>query len=228
VTFTPSSTGNAQTQLSSPAQLHTAMGDQLLQSPPSPSTAKPAEKPDRPRRTLYIALIACVVVLLVGLGAFAVPRLLSQQNANNLQQTPVSVVGHITFLASPHATPHTYDQLQMSLTSISTPPTGKTYYAWLENAAGEANHIQNWPLQVTNGTVKGTYQSDAQHTDLLANNTLFLVTEEDSSSSPVIPAPNLNARLYYASISHSTSSNPTYEVKECPTSGTSNGTNPCR
>jgi len=228
VMFTPSSTGYAQTQLSSPAQLHTTMGDQLLQSPPSPSTATPPKKTNRPRRTLYITLIACVVVLLVGLGAFAVPRLLSQQNANNLQQTPVSVVGHITFLASPHAALNTYDRLQISLTSISTPPAGKTYYAWLENAAGEANHIQNWPLQVTNGMVKGIYQSDALHTDLLANNTLFLVTEEDSSSTPVIPAPNLNARLYYANISHSTSSNQIYEVKQCPTSGTSNGTNPCR
>jgi eukaryotic-like serine/threonine-protein kinase len=227
VTFTPSSTGYAQTQLSSPAHLPPAMGEQLLQSPPSPSTTKPAEKPDRPRRTLYFALIACVVVLLVGLGAFAVPRLLTQQNATNLQKPPISAVGHITFLASPHAAPNTYDKLQISLTSISTLPSGKTYYAWLENAAGEAYHIQNWPLQVTNGTVKGTYLSDAQHTDLLANNTLFLVTEEDSSSTPVIPAPNLNARLYYAVISHSASSNPTYQVKQCPTSGTSNGTNPC-
>ena len=203
------------------------MGDQSLQSPSSASTATPSEKPNRPRRTLYFALIACVVVLLVGLGVFAAPRLLSQQNAHTLQKTPVSVVGHITFLASPNAAPNTYDQLQISLTSISTPPAGKTYYAWLENAAGEANHIQNWPLQVTNGTVKGTYQSDAQHTDLLANNTLFLVTEEDSGSTPVIPAPSFNARLFYAVISHSTSSNPTYEVKQCPTSGTSNGTNPC-
>ena len=161
------------------------------------------------------------------MGAFAAPRLLSQQNAQNLQKTPISVVGHITFLASPNAAPKTYDQLQISLTSISTPPAGKTYYAWLENTASEANRIQNWPLQVTNGTVRGTYQSDAQHSDLLANNTLFLVTQEDSSSTPVIPAPNLNARLYYAVISPSASSHPTYEVKQCPTSGTSGGTNAC-
>jgi serine/threonine-protein kinase len=227
VRLTPSSTGYAQTQLSSPAQVHTARGDQLLHLSPSPATAAPPEKPKRPRRTLYIALIACVVVLLVGLGTFAVPRLFSQQNTNNLQETPISAVGHITFLASPHAAPHTYDQLRISLTSISTPPAGKTYYAWLENAASEANRIQNWPLQVTNGMVNGTYQSDAQHTDLLANNTLFLVTEEDSSSTPVIPAPSLNARLYYAVITQSASANPTYPVKHCPTSGTSSGTNPC-
>ena len=144
------------------------------------------------------------------------PRLLSRQNANNSQDTPVSVVGHITFLASPNAARNTYDQLQISLTTISTPPAGKTYYAWLENPVSEAGQIQHWPLQVTNGTVRGTYQSDAQHTDLLANNTLFLIAEEDSGVTPIIPAPNLNALLYYAVISHSTSSHPSYEIKQSP------------
>ena len=203
------------------------MGDQLLQSPPFSSTVTPQEKPNRPRRTLYFALIACVVVSLVGLGAFAVPRLFSQQNANNSQNTPVSVVGHITFLASSNAARNTYNQLQISLRSISTPPAGKTYYAWLETSAGEANQIQHWPLQVTNGTVQGNYQSVPPGTDLLANNSRFLITEEDSVSTPVIPFPSLSARLYYAVISHSSSSQPTYEVKQCPASGTSNGANPC-
>jgi serine/threonine-protein kinase len=225
--FTPSSTDYAETQLKSPGHRSTVMGDQLLQSPPFSSTATPQVKPNRPRRTLYIALIACVVLLLIGLGVFVVPRLLFQQNANNPQNTAVSVVGHITFLAGPNAVRNTYDQLQISLTSISTPPAGKTYYAWLENSVSEASQIQHWPLQVTNGVVKGTYQSNPPGIDLLANNTRFLITVEDSAPTPVIPFPSLSARLYYAVISHSNSSNPTYEVKQCPTSGTSNGTNPC-
>ena len=54
VAFTPSSTGYPQTQLNSPAHLQTALGDQLLQSPPSLSTATPPEKPNRPGRTLYL------------------------------------------------------------------------------------------------------------------------------------------------------------------------------
>ena len=219
VAFTPSSTDYPQTQLNSPAHLSTAMGDQLLQSPPYSSTTTPQEKPNRPRRTLYVALIACVVLLLVG-GAFVVPRLLSQQNANNSQNTPVSVVGHITFLASPNAARNMYDQLQISLTSVSTPPAGKTYYAWLENSVSDTIQLQHWPLQVTNGAVRGTYQSNPQHTDLLSNNTLFLITEEDSSTTPTIPSTILNTHLYYAAISHSTSSTPTYEVKRCPSSGT--------
>jgi len=225
VTYTPSSTAYQQTQLSSPAQVPGAVGDQLLQSPLSPPLVTAPEKHNRPSRVLFFALIACVVVLLVGLGVFTVPRLFTQQNGNNSQNTPVSVVGHITFLASTNAARNTYDQLQIVLSSISTPPAGKPYYAWIENA-GESNNIQHWPLQVTNGSVNGTYQSSPQGTDLLANNTLFLITSEDSSSTPVVPFPSLSARLYYAVISQSASPQLTYEVKQCPSSGTS-GTNPC-
>jgi eukaryotic-like serine/threonine-protein kinase len=212
VTFTPSSTAYQQTQLSSPAQL-----------PISPQMVIAPEKHNRPSRALYFALIACVVVLLVGFGAFAVPRLFSQQSSNNSQNTPVSVVGHITFLASANAARNTYDQLQIVLSSISTPPAGKTYYAWIENSASVENNIQHWSLQVSHGTVNGTYQSSPQGTDLLANNSLFLITSEDSSSTPVIPSPNPKALLYYAVISHSASPQLTYVVKQCPSSGA----NPC-
>ncbi len=216
------STAYQQTQLSSPAQLRSAMGDQLVQSSSPPKATQP-EKRNRPSRLLYVALITCVFVLLAGLGAFAAPRLFSQQNGNNGQHTPASVVGHITFMASSNTARNTYDQLQIALTSISTPPAGKTYYAWLENAAGDASNIQHWPLQVAQNAINGTYQSNPPGTDLLAGTTLFLITVEVSGSTPVIPTPDLNAHLYYAPISHSTSSQPTYDVKQCP----SNGTNPC-
>jgi len=224
--FTPSSIGYQQTQVSSPANLQTSMEGQLLPSTPPLSAAKPPEKPKRPSRTLFFALIACVVILLAGLGVFALPRLFTQQNANNSQNTPVSVVGHITFLASANAARNTYDQLQIVLSSISSPPAGKTYYAWIENAAGEPNYIQHWQLQASHGAVNGTYQSVPQGTDLLANNTLFLITSEDSSGTHDAPFPALNARLYYAVISPSVPPQLTYVVKQCPSSGTS-GTNPC-
>ncbi|HYB02764.1 MAG TPA: serine/threonine-protein kinase [Ktedonobacteraceae bacterium] len=226
--FTPSSIGYQQTQVSSPANRQVATEGQLRQPAPPLSTIKPPEKPKRPSRMLLVALIACVVVLLVGLGAFAVPRLFSQPNGNNGQNTPVSDVGHITFLASQKAARNTYDQLQISLTSISTPPAGKTYYAWLEPPRGsDTGTIQQWPLQVSHGTVQGTFQGNPPGKDMYAANALFLVTAEDSGSTPVIPNPDLNAHLYYAPISHSTTGQPTFVVKQCPSSGTGNGTNPC-
>jgi eukaryotic-like serine/threonine-protein kinase len=214
--FTPSSTDYQQTHISSPTKRQPSI-------PPLSATKLP-EKPKLPSRRLFFALIACVVVVLVGLGVFAVPRLFTQQNGNNAQNTPVRVVGNITFLASANAARTTYDKLQIVMSPISTPPAGKTYYAWLENpSGGDTTNIQNWPLQVSHGAVNGTYQSSPQGTDLLANNSLFLITEEDSSSTPVAPFPGLNARLYFAVISHSVASQTTFEIKQCPSSGT----NPC-
>jgi eukaryotic-like serine/threonine-protein kinase len=218
MTVSPSaaSTPSEQAQFNSSSQLTPARGNQLLQSP----TSLPQTQSKRTGRAVYFALIACVVLLVSGLGVFAVPRLLSQQNANTSQNTSASAVGQIAFLASPNAARNTYDQLQISLQHISTPPSGKTYYGWLENSVSEASQIQHWPLQVTNGSVHGTYQSDAHRSDLLSNNTLFLITEEDASSTPTIPSPDLSTHLYYAAITHSTSSTPTYQVKQCPSSGT--------
>jgi eukaryotic-like serine/threonine-protein kinase len=207
-------------QLNSPAAFTPAQAHPSLQSPlVSPL---PATQPQRRPRGLYIGLLVCVVLLLVGIGAFTVPRLLSQNNATT-QNSSGSVFGHITFLASASAPHNTYDQLQVTLNNVPSPPAGKTYYAWLENANSEANVIPHWPIQVANGSVHATYQGDAQHTDLFAQNTKFLITAEDAGTTPIIPAPDLSAHLFYANISHSTSSSPIFEVKQCPASGA----NPC-
>ncbi len=220
--FTPSSTGYQLNRASSPANRQAAREGQLLPATPPTIATKAPEKPKRSSRTLFIALIACVVVLLAGLGAFAVPRLFSQPNSNNPQNTLVSDVGHITFHASQNTNPNTYDQLQISLSSVSSPPAGKKYYAWLEPPRGiDTSFYQHWPLQVTHGTVQGTYQSNPPGADLLTGNTLFLVTAENAGSTPTIPNPDLHAHLYYAPISHSTSAQPTYGVKQCPSNGTS-------
>jgi serine/threonine-protein kinase len=226
--FTPSSIGYQQTRVSSPSNSRSAAEGQVIQPAPPIIATKPPERQKRPSKTLFIALSVCVAILLVGLGAFAVPRLFSQSNGNTTQNTPVSDVGHITFLASQNAAHNTYDQLQISLHSISTPPAGKTYYAWLEPPPGsDTGTIQQWRLQVSHGTVQGTFQSVPPGQDLFTGNTLFLVTAEDSASTPMIPTPNLNEHLYYAPITHSTSGQPTYVVKQCPSSGANSGTNPC-
>lgn len=234
VQFTPGKTEVARpypqvgNELNSATPLTPANDDRMLQSPLPPPASSPPKRPLVRSRSLYFALIACVVLLLVGVGAFTVPRLLSQNNGPTSQNSPGGVVGHVTFLASPNAAHNTYDQLQITLNNIQSPPAGKIYYAWLENANSEANVIPHWQLQVTNGSVQYTVHGDAQHTDLLAQNTKFLITAEDVSITPIIPSPDLSTHLFYADISHSTSSSPIFEVKQCPSSSTNNGTNPCR
>jgi len=222
--FTPASESYPEAQFNSPAQLTPAIDDHPMQSPlVSPPASLPPAQLHWRRKGLYIALIACVLLLLVGVGAFA---LLSQKNASTTQNSPGSVVGHIVFSNSPNAPRNTYDQLQVTLNDIPSPPAGKTYYAWLDNSNSEASQIPHWPLQFSNGSVHASF-GDAQHGDLLAQYTRFLITLEDTVSTPVIPFPDLSSHLYYAIISHTSSTPPTFEVKQCPSNGTNNGTNPC-
>jgi eukaryotic-like serine/threonine-protein kinase len=221
--FTPASASYVQTQFNSPAHLTPATSNYPFQAPPLSPSALPPAQPARRRRRLYIALIACVVLLLVGIVAFAVAPLLFSKNGPTTQNSSASIVGHIVFLTSPGSPNNTFDQLQVTLDNIPSPPAGKTYYAWLQSSNSEANEIPHWQLQVSNGSVQGIFHSNTLHADLLAQSTQFLVTEEGAGTTPVIPSPDLNSHLYFATISHTSSSSPTFEVKQCPSSGT----NPC-
>jgi len=177
------------------------------------------------RRSLLIALIACVLLLLVGVGAFSVYPLLSSKNGSTTTNSAGAGVGSIAFSRSSNASPNTFDQLRIDLANILLPPAGKTYYAWLESPNSEPSAIPHWELLVSNGGVHALYSSNAGYTDLLANNTLFLITEEDANSLPVIPFPDPKRHLYYAIISPSSSH--TFEVKPCPSSNQGNAVNPC-
>jgi serine/threonine protein kinase len=236
--FTPASAGYPEALLNSPPYLtpgttesqfpgiggfNSPQVDHQLQPAPVSPPAMPA--PRTRRKALYIALIACVLVLLVGISAFVVPSLLSSKNGTPTQNTSASVVGQIIFSSSPNAANnHTYDQLQITLNNIPSPPAGQKYYAWLENSNSEAQVVPHWALQVSNGTVDGHFIA-ANHADLLDGNTKFLVTEEDASATPVIPFPDPNTHLYYAVISRTSTSSPTFDVKQCPAAGTAG--NPC-
>ena len=174
------------------------------------------------RRSLLIALIACVILLLVGVGAFSVFPLLSSKHGSTTTNSAGAGVGQIVFSRSSNAPPTTFDQLQVNLQNILPPPAGKTYYAWLESSNSEPSAIPHWELLVSNGGVHALYSSNAGYTDLLAYSTLFLITEEAANSSPVIPFPDPKSHLYYAIISHTPSSSHTFEVKPCPSSNPGN------
>ncbi|MGH2498112.1 MAG: serine/threonine protein kinase [Ktedonobacteraceae bacterium] len=192
-----------------PAHLTPATGDYARNggSPPFP------QKQPRPRRrTIYIALIACMIVLLVGISAFAVlPRLFHSNTVN----TPDVVVGSIVFSSSQNTSHITFDQMQIDLKNIPNPPSNTTYYAWLESANTDAL-FQHWQLSVSNGTIHGLYTSSPP-ANLLTNTTTFLITEEvTSAASPVTPNPIPGQHLYYAAISPASSAAPTFEVRQCP------------
>jgi serine/threonine protein kinase len=188
-------------------------------SPPSPLSPPGKSR----RRGLYLALIACIIILLVGtgIGAASLLTLPSQRSATATPNPSGTAVGKITFVSSRG----TFDQVQVDLQSIPVPPAGKTYYAWLDNVAGsEATAELHWQLCSDHGVVHCLYPGDSQHSNLLDQNDRFLITEENVGTSPNIPYPT--ARLYYAQLSHNGLT--TFEVKVCPTGSVSNASNPCR
>ncbi len=175
------------------------------------------------RRSVLIALIACVLLLLVGVGAFSVFPLLFAKHAPTTTNSAGAGGGSIVFSRSANAPPNTFDQLQINLQNILPPPAGETYYAWLESSAPETV-IPHWELQVSNGGVHALYSSNVGPIDLLANSSVFLITEENADTVPTIPSFTLRTHLYYARITRTPSSSPTFQVRPCPSSNTGN---PC-
>ncbi len=104
--------------------------------------------------------------------------------------------------ANPQSSQGITDQLVIELNNIPSPPPDKSYYAWLLNDRFlEWNPIPLGKLSVTNSTANLAYLGDGLHSDLLAANSRFLITEEDATSLPPSPSLNPTTWLYYAEFS---------------------------
>src|SRR5207253_8317400 len=107
-------------------------------------------------------MIVCLFLLLVVVGALAISQLVrpAPQQAN---LPPSAVVGHVFF--QDDALGHN-DLLRLELHNVSTPSQGQRYYAWYQNAAGQAFPLG--PLTLSKGTATLLYSGDAHHTNLLS------------------------------------------------------------
>lgn len=197
------------------------------------SQLQPMQRPHRQAgvlsgRWLVIGCVACGVLLLLGVGIFAVgPRFFRSPGAI----TPLAsngVVGHILFRSNASTARGVFDELQIDLNNVLPAPAGQVYYAWLMQANSEASTIPHWPLQINNGIIHDLYTSSLPQTDLFAMSDLFLITIEANNNTPVVPYPSPAAHVYYALITHVSSINPTFAVIHCPTSNINSATNPCR
>jgi hypothetical protein len=93
------------------------------------------------------------------------------------------------------------DEVQLDLHNIPAPAPGKSYYAWLKNAPIEAEG--SWVLLGTLRVNQGNAQlpqpyQDPQRADLLVNASSFLMTEEDSTVTPVQPSTDRRTWLFYS------------------------------
>ncbi len=168
-----------------------------MQPPTAPASKKPR------KRGLWIALAALLILALVGsaLGAY-----FAFFSKGATATTTPQIVGHAYFvssgLVSPDSTQGITDKLQISLVNIAPPQSGKSYYAWLLNDKTlEYKPIYLGQLAFNKGTLTLFYPGDAVHSNLLATNSRFLITEQDAAVTPTSPSLDPNAWLYYAEFS---------------------------
>jgi serine/threonine protein kinase len=167
------------------------------QSVQNQATASPAPSNKRRRPTLWIALSALLVVLVIGssLGAY----LIFFAKGSSTTTGP-AIVGQAYFVSSGllilDSTTGITDQLQIHLKNVPPPAAGKAYYAWLLNDIKMLwNPVYLGQLTVkSDGAIDFTYPGNT--TDLLATNSRFLITEDDAATTPVSPDSGTN--VYYA------------------------------
>jgi eukaryotic-like serine/threonine-protein kinase len=184
-----------------------------LVTTPSTASMPPSSPRKRPWKWWYTALIALVLVAVIGssLSAFLVLH-----NKSNPQATAVAG-GQAYFLSSGQLDPGSAqgiaDQLQIQLKNIPDPQAGKSYYAWL--LADKQPHVEQplleRPIQFTlplmigkltvnHGNASLLYPGDSQHDNLFSIASRMLITEEDTNGTPKGPNADRSAWRYYAEI----------------------------
>lgn len=186
-------------------------GPSVLSSPISLPPQAPPMRP-RKRRGWLIALTAVLALAVVGsaLGIYWV----AGRSSASPGGTASSLAGHAYFVSSGllSANPDTAtvqgitDELEVRLEHVPALPSGKGYYGWLLNAKKQAwlpiPLNPSGPLTVNNGTLTFAYPGDAQHSDLLATNSRFLITVGDIGAPPLNP--DKSSLVYYAEFSEVT------------------------
>ncbi|HET8912497.1 MAG TPA: serine/threonine-protein kinase [Ktedonobacteraceae bacterium] len=185
-----------------------------------PGEAREPRLSGRGRRWVFIALMACGLLILLGVGVFVYPLLFSP---TGVPKVTSSAVGQIAFSSSPSAT---NDQVRIDLTHVASPPANTTYYGWLVNPNNDTSSPSHWPLQVQNGAIHYLYSSP-QHSDLLSQNEWFVITAEPVNSTPIIPFADPTRHIYYALFVHTPSSSHTFDVKQCVLGGVTSSAAPC-
>jgi hypothetical protein len=136
---------------------------------------------------LFIGLSALVLLVLIGsaLAAFFLVfpnRSLPSSAAN-------SVVGHVFFISSgqwnDNSSQGDNDTLQIELSNVPNPASGKSYYAWLlsDKSQNPMVAVPLGALSVVQGNVHFSY-SNPQHSNLIATTSRLLITEENTQSTP--------------------------------------------
>ncbi|MEO8955293.1 MAG: protein kinase [Ktedonobacteraceae bacterium] len=168
-------------------------------APLSPVPPASASKRSRRGPLITVVLLAILVVAASSLGAF-------YWFTHTATPTASTAVGNVNFLSSEKTDVNSNaginDEMQIDLHNLSNPTSGNAFYAWLlsDNTMTEAASLFLGKLQVSNGTVHFHYIGNAQHSNLLASYSRFLITSEPASPTPIAPSVDRHAWQYYAEL----------------------------
>lgn len=210
---TPAATQGQPSTMAMPVGHFSGSGASVQSSPVAPLIPGPPTPPQRSRRGgwLYGSIAALLIIALLGTGGY----FLFLRNNPGTAASPV--VGLALFTSSGQLNPGSAqgiaDELEIDLHNIADPQPGKSYYAWLlgdKHPSVEANPLEP-PLQtpppillarlpVSNGTIHFLYKGDTQHDNLFSVTSRFLITEENTNTTPRSPSTDHSTWRYYAEI----------------------------
>ena len=166
-----------------------------------PDLSLSVRRKGQPRLLIAISLVTLVVILGASFGAMQ----FAQRHSTTIAGA-TSVVGHAFFLNSGQLNENTTqginDELQIDVSHLPDPASGKSYYAWL---LGDSSQTETAPLllghlTMTRGSAHFLYTGDGQHTNLLTFASRLLINEDDASQPASDPLLNQSAWRYYAII----------------------------
>jgi len=172
-----------------PAQQNTAIvpistSSKKLAVPP---VVQPADFKFRSSTVLSPIAMAIIILLLllVVVGALGASFLLHSSGT-----PPISNGGHVYFQDDALGR---NDVLRIDIQNMTSPPQGKSYYAWSQDTSGQA--VPLGPLTVQHGSATLLYMGDAHHTNLLSTiQSVFVTLEDNGNSTP--SAPTTSAKVY--------------------------------
>jgi serine/threonine protein kinase len=156
------------------------------QHPPQSLTAR--AHPFSHKAPGYIIFASLLILVLVLGSAIGISLLLHQE------QPPANTNGPGQLFFQDDALGQN-DQLRIDMQNIPDPPSGKSYFAWLQNTNGDVSPLG--ALTTQNGHIAFTYAGNSIHTNLLATMQGLFITTEAKGSEPQIP--NENNKIYQAS-----------------------------
>ena len=154
-----------------------------------------------PRGRIVLITLVALALLVLGISTWFV-------FARSTATGPI--VGQLAFVSS--GQPLTgglgvADQVQVDLRITQAPAASKGYYAWLLADRTSEQAVLLGTIALRGGVAHLAY-TDPRHSNLLANNSRLLITEQASSPLPHLPSSNMSDWRYLAQISQTLPSGP--------------------